>query len=475
MENQNKSLKFNYRNTLYIGCAFFSILMVWQVYNHYCPLFLDYLLRSNTKLALVDNERLYIIGIIMAADNLLAIFMLPIFGTLSDKTKSKYGRRMPYIIIGMFLSAICFPLIAVMFISNNLVGLIIIMAIILIIMNMYRNPAVALMPDVTPKPLRSKANGIINFVGYLGAILAGGLAMFLKITDSSASNWIPTASGKTNAILAFAIASFFLLLAMIILILKINENKLVKETEADLALGETLSETHGDVSENAKLNTIDKRNVLILLFAIFFWYMAFNALETFNSLFCKNVLNNESAGGTIVIILTVSSIITFLATVNLPTKIGRKRAVIVGILALLVGFAIIVLHLVFAGVFKSNFDSNSTTISIIPIYIAIVFCGFGWALINANSYPMLVEMANKSNVGKYTGYYYTFSMGAQAATPILIGIIMSLKTTGLRILYIYSFILIIIALVTFLFYQEKKTNRNEIITKKGFSALDVDD
>lgn len=468
MENEN-NLKFNYKNTLYIGCAFFSILMLWQVYNHYCPLFLDYLLREHTNLNLVDNERLYIIGIIMASDNLFAIFMLPIFGNLSDKTKTKWGRRMPYIILGMILSAIVFPLIPIMFMRNSLIGVIVMMGIILIIMNMYRNPAVALMPDVTPKPLRAKANGIINFVGYLGAILAGALAMFLKITSDSSSNWLPSSNGYTNAIIAFIIASVFMLIALVILLLKIKENKLVNETKEQLELGEKLAETHSSVEE--KLSKKDRKNLIILLISTFLWFMAFNAIETYNSLFCKNVLGNESAGGTIVIIMTISSIITFVLTANLPSKIGRKKAVTLGLIFLILGFLIILTTLIVSGVFKKNYLVENSHINIIPIYLAVVFCGIGWALINASSYPMIVEMANKENVGRFTGLYYTFSMAAQTATPILVGLIMSLKSTGLRILYIYSFILTIIAIIVFSLYKENK-NKTKIITKKGFAALD---
>ena len=290
---EEKNLKLNYKNTLFIGCAFFSILMLWQVYNHYCPLFLDYLLREHTSLELDGNERLYIIGIIMAADNLFAVFMLPLFGTLSDKTHTRFGRRMPYIFAGMILSAIVFPLIPIFFMKNNIVALIVTMGAILLIMNMYRNPAVALMPDVTPKPLRSQANGIINFVGYLGAIIAGALAMVLKISGNTKGNWAPTESGYTNGIIAFCIASVFMIIALVLLCLKIKENKLVEENAEALELGEKLSETHEDVSKTDKLSKADRKNIVVLLISIFLWYMAFNAIETFNSLFCKDVLNNE--------------------------------------------------------------------------------------------------------------------------------------------------------------------------------------
>ena len=468
----NKTLKLNTKNTLYIGCAFFSILMLWQMYNNYCPLFLDYLLRKKYG---ESNE--FIIGIIMAGDNALAIFMLPLFGSLSDKTNCKYGKRMPYIVIGMILSALFFPLIAIMFYIESLLGVIIMMAVILIIMNMYRNPAVALMPDVTPKPLRSKANGIINFVGYLGAILAGGLALFLKIAkDSSITNWEPT--NKGNAILAFCIASFFMILAMLLLIFKINENKLLKENQEDIEYGEKLSETLGEVSENKPLSKADKKNFIVLLIGVLLWFMSFNAIETFNSLFCKKILGDEGIASTIVIILTISSILTFLLAANLPSKIGRKNTVLIGIAALAIGFVIILLYFFFNGVFNEEYhqliekNNNQLPFSVIPIYICIALCGTGWALINANSYPMMVEMSSRNNIGKYTGYYYTISMVAQTITPILVGIIMYKSESSLKLLYIYSAILMILAFLSMLFFKEKK--HQKILSKKGLDALDVD-
>ena len=178
-----RTLKLNYKRTLIIGFAFFSILMVWQAYNFYCPLFLNTLLspilRENGNLRYSE----FIIGAIMALDNVLALVMLPIFGKLSDKTNTKYGKRMPYIILGMAATIIVFPFMALCYIWNSLVGLIVTMLIVLVIMNVYRSPAVAIMPDVTPKPLRSTANGLINLVGYFGPIVITVVNMvpFLKI------------------------------------------------------------------------------------------------------------------------------------------------------------------------------------------------------------------------------------------------------------------------------------------------------
>ncbi len=472
MEN-NKTLKLNIKNTFYIGFAFFSILMLWQMYNHYCPLFLDFLLRKTTG---ESNE--FFIGIIMAGDNLLAIFMLPLFGNLSDKTNTKYGKRMPYIVIGMILSAVLFPLIAIMFYIESLVGTIIMMGVILIVMNMYRNPAVALMPDVTPKPLRPKANGIINFVGYLGAIVAGALAMFLKVANNTAAiNWIPSNEGKINAIIAFVIASIFMIIALIILITKINEKRLLEENKEDLKLGEKLSETINEITDNKPLSKEDKKNFIILLLGVLLWFMSFNAIETFNSLFCKNILLDEGIGSTISIILPISSIITFLTTTNLPSRIGRKKCVLIGIAALAISFCLILLYMFINGVFNETYhleilkNGNKLPFSVIPIYLLIATCGFGWALINASSYPMLVEMSTSNKIGRFTGYYYTVSMAAQTITPILVGFIMNSSNASLKLLYIYSAVLMTIAFIVMLFFKGKAVKKTEI--KQGLDSLDV--
>ena len=436
-------LKLNYKRTFFIGCAFFSILMLWQVYNTYCPLMLQSLLADKFN---VENELTYVIGIIMAADNLFALFMLPIFGKLSDKTNTKYGKRMPYIIVGMVLSALLFPLIVVCFMKGSLSGVIIMMGIILIIMNAYRNPAVALMPDVTPKPLRSGANGIINLVGYIGAVIAGALAMFLKTEETY--------------LFSFLIASAFLIIAAVILILTINENKILVEVQEDMALGEKMSQSLEEVSVDKPLSKSDKKNMWILLIAILFWFISFNAIETFNSLYCQKILNETGLAGTFTIILTVSSIITFALLGTLSNKIGRKYTVLIGLASIILGIIIICIY---------SFTPLLETGLVFIIYIAVVFIGVGWALVNINSYPMIVEMANKNNIGVFTGRYYTFSMIGQTVTPVLVGLIMSFNDAGLKLLYVYSLVTMIIAAVIFFFVQERATKKRE--EKKGFAAF----
>lgn len=435
---ENKKLKLNYKRTFYMGFAFFAILMLWQMYNYYCPKFLEHFL---------GTDHAYLIGIIMAADNLFAVFMLPIFGALSDKTKSKWGKRMPYMVIGMALSAIVFPLITVMYYLNSLVGVIIMMGLILVIMNAYRNPAVALMPDVTPKPLRSQANGIINLVGYIGAVLGGGIALVIGFI---------TKDLKSQGLIAFIVASFFMILALIILILKINEPKILEEVKDDMLEGEKQSENFTNTKKQNKLSKQDKINTFILLFSVLFWFMSFNAVESFYSIFCDKAFPDQGFVGTIVMAgLPLSSIITFLCAINLPVKIGRKNTVLIGLGCLILGFLIVVLQ---------GFLGYNAYIFI----ISIIICGIGWALINANSYPMLVEVANSENMGKYTGLYYTFSMVAQSITPVIVGILITIQGKY-EILFVYAFITMVIAAMIFYFFKGKKV---DIEKKKGFDSFD---
>lgn len=435
-----KELKLNYARTFYIGFAFFAILLIWQLYNHYSPLYLDALLKAKLT---NEDHRWYIIGIIMAMDNLFALFMLPLFGYLSDKTRTKYGKRIPYIVIGMILSILVFPLISVAYLLSSLWGVILAMGAVLIIMNIYRSPAVALMPDVTPKPLRSKANGIINLVGYLGAILGGGISMIFKFTDQN-----------NNYIVPSLIGSALMFIALVILIFKINENKILEETALDMQIGEELSETTEKIEENKPLSKADKRNLIILLVATFLWFASFNAVETFLSVYSKNVFGDSSVAGTAVIILTFSSIIIFIPAGILSTKIGRKNTVIIGLLTIIL--AVIIL------IFQTKFN-------IIAI-IAFALAGIGWASINVNSYPMLVEMTHQANIGRYTGLYYTSSMAAQSLTPIVAGAVMTFFS-GPEPLFKYSTIVMVLALLVFIFF---KTPKKQLQAKKGLEAFDVE-
>ena len=494
-----ENLKLNYKRTLIIGFAFFSILMVWQAYNFYCPLFLRTLLEPVLDGKNATRYMDFIIGAIMALDNVLSLVMLPIFGKLSDKTNTKYGKRMPYIILGMAATILAFPFMAVCYIANSLVGLIVTMLVVLVIMNIYRSPAVALMPDVTPKPLRSTANGMINLVGYFGPIVIAVVNMvpFFKFGQ-----------GDTNLIKVFApvvVVIISLVVAILILVTKINEPKILEEMKDELALGEELSLTNEKIEENKPLSRADKKNMWILLVAVCLWFMAFNAFETFNSTYCDeyyseyviaeklvdgntyyyefngewletvyddskeiNIIlsplyvKNSGTGiaSTGTIILTVSSVITFAVAGYFAVKFGRKSCVLVGVGMLALGCLLIYL----LGV-----GSKPGAL----IYLYFVILGIGWALINVNSYPMMVEMSSSGNIGKYTGYYYTASMLAQSFTPILMGAIIAfVPSITLRHLFLYSTIMAVLAFIVIFMFKENKNKK--IDAKIGLGALDQD-
>lgn len=459
---EKRELKLNYKNTFIIGLAFLGILMLWQVYNTYCPIILEYLLKLNFG---ADKDYFYITGIIMAIDNVVALIIMPIFGNMSDRTKTKYGKRMPYIIIGSILSAIIFPFIAVAFIVNSLVGVIITMCLILVIMQGYRSPAVALMPDLTPKPLRSSANGIINLVGYFGAITAAGIGMVFSIKDTT-----PIDEATSIAIYPFIITTVVMLVITVVLAFKINENKLLEEMQDDLKLGEEMSETLEIIEEDKPLSKQDKGNLWVLIISIFLWFMAFNSVETFNSLFCKDIFGNSSVHGTFTIILTFSSVLAFALLSSLSRKIGRKFTITLGLILMIIGF-------LYVSVFTYTMDPNIENNSFIIVYISTVLLGFGWALINVNSYPMMVEMASGKNIGKFTGYYYSASMLAQSITPILVGIIMTNSNIGLKALYVYAFVFMVLALFTFTFIKENRTaclKNSQSESKSFFELMDND-
>lgn len=428
--NMEKKLELNVKRTMFIGLAFFTILMLWQVYNHYSSLFLEDMLVN--KYGGESKDYAYVIGAIMAADNLFGLFMLPIFGNLSDKTNSKYGKRIPYIFVGTILAAIIFPLIPIFYMMNSLIGVFVSMGLTLLVMNMYRNPAVALMPDITPKPLRSKANGIINLIGYIGAIFAGAIAMIIKPNQASALTVLP-----------FVLTSILLIMALVVLIVKIKENKILEEVQEDMAYGETLAETEEIIREDKKLSNVDKKNLLILIVSVFFWFFGFNAIESFGSIYANNVFNNATIWGTVVIVLTIASLLSFVPAGMLAEKIGRKNTVLIGLLLIIVSASWCIL-----------FTSYN-----ILFLLLIAICGIGWAMINCNSYPMIVEISNRKNIGKYTGYYYTASMLAQTITPIFVGILFYYSDFGYLILFPYAAISMMIAFILFLNIKIKKTDK----------------
>lgn len=418
-----------------------------EAYNFYCPLILKALLKEMN----VENNN-FIVGVIMALDNVAAIFIMPIVGKWSDKTNTKWGKRMPYIIIGMALTAIVFPFIALMCMWNSLAGVITFMMLFLIIMQGYRSPAVAFMPDITPKPLRATANGIINLVGYLGGVFVTILGMIPAFKLNSSS----TLPEIQNAVLwPFVICTVVFVIVLLYLLFTVNEKKLLEETKQDILEGKKLSETTEEIKEDNVLSKTDKKNFVIILIAIFFWFMSFNSFETFGSTFGKEVLNDTGVISTMSMLLSVTSILSFVLFSTLSNKIGRKFTILIGL-----GFLVVALVALAIVTLTVNFDTGVGSWKLF-FYGMAVLMGIGWALVNINSFPMVVEFSNKDNLGKFTSYYYIASMLAQSITPILVGLIMDdpigfdPNHLGLKVLFLYAAVLMTISFVVFMFIKEK--------------------
>lgn len=430
-------MKLNYKRTILIGLAFMSISAFWQMYDNEIPKILKNTFGMGETLT----------GAIMAIDNVLALFLLPIFGSLSDKVNTKIGRRMPFILIGTALTC---ALLVILPIANHTVNLPLFVGglfFVLICMGTYRSPAVALMPDLTPKPLRSKANAVINLMGAVGGVFT--LIMIKLLVGSSTNpNYFPL----------FLSVGVVMAVSVIVLYLTIKENKLRKERE-ELEIAEGLVEEEEEpTNENAgqKLPKDVFRSLCFILASVAFWFIAYNAVTTAFSRYAEQVWGLKGGGyANCLLVATVAAIISYIPIGSIASKIGRKKTIIIGVVLLgLCFFA--------AGLFDTYSD-------IMVVFFCII--GFAWAAIGVNSYPMVVEIASAGDVGKYTGLYYTFSMTAQVITPILSGWL--LENIGYRTLFPYSVVFCILAIITM--SQVKHGDSKPIKKKSMLENLDIDD
>ena len=466
----NISLKLNYKRTFIIGFAFFGILLLWQVYDSWCPTFLTELFKSAMQ---KNDERTvqYLVGIIMAMDNLAALVLLPIFGTLSDKTNTRIGKRMPYILVGTFVTAILFPFVPLLFHKNNVVGTIVVMAFVVLFMMMYRNPAVSLMPDITPKPLRSKANGIINIMGYIGGAFATVVGIVFVLSQYLGTKRTDTWQYKNIwAIeLPFIIASVLMIVSALILFFSINENKIKEEIKDDLALGEQMSQAVDVVDDDKPMTKANKRMLIFILAAEFFWFMADNGIGTFMGNYTIYYLGAESSSNMInVIVGGVGSVIGFALGGAIAQRIGRKYTVVGGLGLTLFSY-LLWLVLTFTTLKNAAGSGN------FPVVIHVIWLikGFGMSLVHVNSFPMVVELCNAKKIGKFTGYYYASSMAAQTITPTLLGSLLMIPAFNWGYLPLYASICVVISTVVFFFVKNVKTEKTTF--KKGLEALDGED
>ncbi len=519
-------MKLNYKRTLCVGFAFFLICAFWQAYDNTIPLILT------NKFGMSQTWS----GLIMALDNVLALFMLPLFGAISDRCKSKYGRRTPFIVVGTSLAAIAFMALALVdahqltnldtinkiddpasletiyamekdeslltpdgdafvlsefcskeefaavtsTITNTegttitnpdytryvvparqaaaraithqhpgtLILFIIILLIVLISMATFRSPAVALMPDVTMKPLRSKANAIINLMGSAGGIIVLGMGMVFGTSAVRNSLMSYTAY--------YAVIVGIMLVALVIFLLTVREPKFVKEMQADsVKYGISDEEEEAaDQQTGRKLTAAERRSLLFILASIVLWFFGYNAVTSKYSVYAQTILHKDY--NLTLIIAQVAAIISYLPVGIVASKVGRKKTILAGVIMLAIAFG-------GAGFMRAG----SPTMLMNALF---ALAGIAWATINVNSFPMVVEMCSGGDVGRYTGFYYTASMAAQVATPIVSGFLMD--KMGLTVLFPYAFIFVTLAFVTMLFVKHGDSKPE---AKKGLEALDQDD
>lgn len=428
-------MKLDNKRTILVGFAFMAISAFWQVYDNIIPLILKYSFEIGDTMS----------GAIMAMDNIFALIMLPIFGAWSDKISHKKGKRTPFIFVGTILAVIFMTFLPIAANMRNLVFFIIALLFTLMSMSIYRSPAVSLMPDVTPKPLRSKGNALINLMGAVGTIAALGLVMFL-VGEGETPNYQPL----------FAAVAVIMIVALIVVLTKVDENKFVEERIAVEKEYGIADEDEDDGSGDAKLPKDVKKSLVFLLLSVAFWYMAYNAVTSAFSKYATEMWGME--GGSFagaLMIASIGALISFVPVGIISSKLGRKKVILFGVALLAAAFAT-------GFFFKSpNFFIN----------IVFFLVGVAWASINVNSYPMVVEMCKGSDIGKFTGMYYTFSMAAQVLTPVLSGAF--LEHVGYWTLFPYAAVFSAIAFCTML--MVKHGDSKPMPAKSALEAFDVED
>ncbi len=481
-------MKLNYKRTVLVGSAFFLILAFWQAYDAIVPLILT------NHFGLPQTAS----GAVMSIDNILAVFMLPLFGAISDKLCSRFGRRTPFIVIGTVAAVIAFAFLALVdvwqvnalagegiierydsaqallndanamlskaeeagntagiefanamitranaiieeiradvltFSLDHIMPLIVFIAVLLatlIAMATFRSPAVALMPDVTIKPLRSKANAIINLTGTAGAILVLGLGAVFGTSGKMGMTYL----GYVLAVIGL------MLLGLIVFITTVRERKWAADMEAEsarLGLDAPAADETAAVTGARKLSRPELTSLLLILASVALWYIGYNSITSKYSVYATNILGFDF--NLTLIIAQAAAIVSYIPVGIVSSKIGRKKAILAGVIMLAAAFG--------AGIFITR---TSPEFIMYPVFS---LAGIGWATINVNSFPMVVELASGGDVGKYTGYYYTASMAAQIVAPIVSGFLYDL--CGMQYtFFIFGTVFVLFSFVTMLFVK----------------------
>jgi len=419
--------KLNVKATLLLSFGFFASQMAWTMYNSYVPKILEGFLSST-----------FLIGFIMVIDNIFGVLFQPLFGKLSDNTRSRFGRRMPYILIGLPVCAVLFAFIPYMssVYMQSFFPLMLVLILFTFIMSIWRSPVIAIMPDLTPGPLRSQANGIVNLMGGIGAIIAlqaGGILYNYSLGK--------TGDGYPLPFLTVAIS---MMAALLIMIIFVREPKNAYEPEDKTK------------TVKVKLEKNEKKSLFLILFGIFFWFAGYNAIETFFSLYITNTYEGMTAGDSSMTLAIFS--LTFLAFAVpagfIGARIGRRKAILIGLSCLIILFFPLAL---FTNIWLTRG--------------CLFLGGFSWAMVNVNSLPMVVRLSGEAKIGTFIGYYYTFSFSSQIVSPVLFGAIRDF-VGHYKVLFLYACIAFALAIISLIFVRHgedtaSKTSAAEVLDGLG--------
>ena len=424
--------KLNVKVTLLLSFGFFASSIAWSMYNAYVPQLLEKFIEHTT-----------LIGLIMVIDNVFGVIFQPLFGSLSDKTRTRFGKRMPYIFIGIPICAVAFAMIPYM---NSLFSLMVVLVVFTFVMSAWRSPVVALMPDLTPGPLRSQANGIVNLMGGLGGVFAfllGGILFNFWF------NFTLESTGTGDGFpLPFMMSSAMMILALVVLALFVREPKSAYASAGEKT--EVKTET-----VKIKLTKDELKSLLLILFGIFFWFTGYNAVETFFTLYATNTLFMTPGDASITLAIFSLTFLAFAVPAGfIGAKIGRRKAIMIGLCGLILLFSPMIF---FANIWL--------------VRICLFLGGFAWAMVNVNSLPMVVRLSGETKIGTYIGYYYFFSFSSQIVSPVLFGFIRDV-TGHYMVLFLYACIAFALALAALFFVRhgedvEQKTNAAEVLDKIG--------
>lgn len=408
-------MKFSYGKTFLLGLGFFGVSVIWSVYNAYVPIFLQ------DRFALATG----FIGIFMTLDNIAALFIQPAVGSWSDNLRTRIGRRLPFILVGAPIAAVAFILLPV---AKSLFIFFLAALLLLLSMAIWRTPVVALMPDITPSEHRSVANGIINLMGGLGAIIAflGGAKLY-----------------DMNPEYPFILGSVLVVISALLVFVFIREPKVYPQSN---------EEKPDLIKSLVEVFKAKEKSPLFMLLAILFWFIAYAGIEALFTLFCVNYLKLSASDGS----RLLGQMSLFFVLFALPAGYigragGRKRTIMTGIV--LMGIAIASLFFVPIATL-THVLTKLPVLGQVPIVgLILMGTGIAWSLININSLPMVVDMTDEVHNGTFTGLYYLFSTLAAIIGPIMYGWIIQLSGSMYNLVMIVSPVFLIAAFVCMIFVK----------------------